>query len=316
MRKFLWKNLPPILHPRSPIAALLLAAALPLYAEPPDGYAQIRAAAGSSTVVITTTRRLAGAIDSFQWNGHEFIDSADHGRQLQSACSFDLTPQAGAETFNPTEAGSRDDGAGANTTSRLIAITADGHHLRTHTQMAFWLAPGELSEGQTARNTNRVSDYFLTKDVTIGYGRWPQALDYQVTFTLPSGANHHFAQFEALTGYMPPDFSRFWEFNPTVGRVQPLSDGPGEINDPVVLATPDGHYAMGIFSPPQTQPNTTGPTYGRWRFDSAKVVKWNCVFRVQNPEGIRNGDYPYRLRVAFGTLEQVEAMLRDWCPPA
>jgi hypothetical protein len=54
--------------------------------------------------VITTTSRLAGAIHSLQWNGKEFIDSADHGRQLQSACSFDNARHANAETFNPTEA--------------------------------------------------------------------------------------------------------------------------------------------------------------------------------------------------------------------
>jgi hypothetical protein len=291
---------------------MLLATALPLFAEPADGNAQIRAATNDSTIVITTTRRLAGAIDSLKWNGHEFINSADHGRQLQSACSFDNTRDAGAETFNPTEAGSRRDGAGANSTSRLLEITASGNHLRTRTQMAFWLAPGERSEGQLARNTNTLSDYVLTKDVTIGYGSWPQALDYRVTFSVPVGAQHVSAQFEALTGYLPPEFSRFLEFNPATGKLQPLSDGPGEIKNPVVLATPDGNFAIGIFAPPQQQPETRGPSFGRWKFDWAHVVKWNCVYRVQNPQGIRDGDYSYRMLVPIGTLAQVEAMLRDW----
>ena len=118
----------------------------------PSGDAQIRAQAGRSEAVITTTSRLAGAIDSFKWDGREFINSTDHGRQLQSACSFDNTPTANAETFNPTEAGSRLDHIGPKTTSRLLEIAATGNHLRTRTQMAFWLAPGERSEGQLARN--------------------------------------------------------------------------------------------------------------------------------------------------------------------
>src|SRR5665213_1267135 len=294
------------------IFAWLLLAALPLSAEPADGNAQIRFGTNDSAIVITTTRRLAGAIDSLQWHGHEFINSTDHGRQLQSACSFDNTPAANAETFNPTEAGSRRDSAGTNTTSRLLELAASGNHLRTRTQMAFWLAPGEHSENQLARNTNTLSDYVLTKDVTIGFGRWPQALDYRVTFSVPAGAQLVSAQFEALTGYMPPEFSRFWEFNPATGKLQPLSDGPGEIKNPVVLATPDGKFAMGIFSPPQSQPDTSGPTFGRWKFDWAHVVKWNCVFRVHNPPGIRDGDYSYRMLVPVGTLTQVEAMLQDW----
>ena len=84
-----------------------------------SGDAQIRAKAGPSEIVITTTSRLAGAIHSLTWNGREFIDSADHGRQLQSAANFDAGSRFSPETFNPTEAGSRFDGAGPKSTSVL-----------------------------------------------------------------------------------------------------------------------------------------------------------------------------------------------------
>ena len=290
----------------------LLLAALPAPASTVDGNAQISARSGDSTATITTTRRLAGAIHSLRWNNHEFINSTDHGRQLQSACSFDNSPTANAETYNPTEAGSRRDGAGTNTTSRLLEISAAGNHLHSRTQMAFWLQPGERSSGQLARNTSTLSDYVLTKDVTIGYQHWPQVLDYRVSFSLPASARHTAAQFEALTGYMPPEFDTFWEFNPTTGKLQPLSAGPGEIKNPVVLATADGKFAMGIFAPPQKEPNTRGPSFGRWNFPEARVTKWNCVYRVSHPQGIRNGDYNYRMLVPFGTLAQVEKMLNEW----
>ena len=294
------------------IIAVQLMLAPPLFAVAADGNAQIDGGPPDSPIVITTTRRLAGAIDSLKWHGREFINSSDHGRQLQSACSFDNTPTANAETFNPTEAGSRRDGAGTNTTSRLLEITATGNHLRTRTQMAFWLLPGERSAGQLARNRHALSDYVLTKDVTIGYERWPQALDYRVTFSLPADAHHVSAQFEALTGYMPPEFNRFWQFNPATGKLEPLSAGPGEQKNPVVLATPDGKFAMGIFAPPPNQPDTRGPGFGRFDFPGARVVKWNCVYRVKNSGGIPSGDYTYRMLVPVGTLAQVEAMLRDW----
>ena len=89
-----------------------------------------------------------------------------------------------------------------------------------------------------------------------------------------------------------------------------MNYGPGEIKNPVVLATADGKYAMGIFSLNEKSPDTTGPGYGRWYFDQARVAKWNCVFRVRNPKGIL--EYRYRMLVPVGTLAQVEAMLRDW----
>ena len=281
----------------------------PVWAGLPDGEAVIRAPAGDSEIVITTTHRLAGAIHSLKWHGHEFINSTDHGRQLQSACSFDNTASAGAETFNPTEAGSRRDGAGPESTSRLLELTAHDGVLSTRTQMAFWLAPGERSEGSLARNTTRLSEYILTKHVAIGFRGWPQALDYNVTFSLPTTAHHIDAQYEVLTGYMPPEFSKFWQFNPRTRQLEPLTDGPGEINNPVVLATPDGKFAMGIFAPPT---NTGHPSYGRWKFDQARVVKWNCVFRVHDPRQIHDGDYAYHMLVPVGTLAQVQSTLSDW----
>jgi hypothetical protein len=191
-------------------------------------------------------------------------------------------------------------------------MAAAGSHLRTGTQMAFWLAPGERSDGQLARNTNTLSNYILTKDVRIGFGRWPQALDYRVTFSLPKNARHLSAQFEVLTGYMPPEFQKFWQFDSKTGKLEPLDDGPGEIKNPVVLATADGRHAMGIFAPPQDQMTTGGLRYGRWKFKVEQVVKWNCVYRVHDSTPIRAGDYSYRLLVPIGTLQEVESMLRAW----
>src|SRR5262245_65171318 len=140
---------------------ILLVALSPLpAADPPSGDAVIRAKAGPSDIVITTTSRVAGAIHSLTWNGKEFIDSTDHGRQLQSACAFHSGDKKDfcAECYNPTEAGSRKDGAGPKSSSKLLAIDAHGRELTTKTQMAFLLAPGEKSEGHPAKHDRMLSD--------------------------------------------------------------------------------------------------------------------------------------------------------------
>ena len=69
---------------------------------------------------------------------------------------------------------------------------------------------------------------------------------------------------------------------------------------------------MGIYAPPQDQPATNGPNYGRWKFKVEQVVKWNCVFRVQDSTMNHTGDYSYHLLVPIGTLEDVASMLRKW----
>ena len=38
-------------------------------------------------------------------------------------------------------------------------------------------------------------------------------------------------------------------------------------------------------------------------------MKWNCVFRVRNAEGVPPGDFKYRAFLPVGTLEDVVAAL-------
>jgi hypothetical protein len=287
----------------------LVGACLAAAAEP-AGDPVIRGKAGPSEIVITTTARVAGAVHSLRWNGKEFVDSFDHGRQLQSASNFDCGKDFTPETFNPTEAGSRADGTGAKSSSKLLKLEASGNELRTTARMAFWLAPGDKSEGHPARNDRVLSDHLLSKRVRIGCKDLPHAIEYEVTFTVPEGEKHTYAQFEALTGYMPPEFGHFWQYDAASVELRPLDDGPGEQAHPVVLATEDGRYAMGVYSPDQPSRGFEGIGYGRFRFKAEKVNKWNCVFRVRDPAGIAAGKYSYRVFVAVGTLEDVRRTLR------
>jgi hypothetical protein len=276
----------------------------------PDGNSVIKAPALGSEIVITTTRRLAGAIHSLTWNGKEFINSADHGRQLQSAANFDLTTRFSGETFNPTEAGSRSDGAGSTSTSRLLHLIASKNSLQTTTQMAFWLTPDQTSGGIAAKNKQQLSNHLLTKRVRIGYRDLPNVIQYDVTFSMPINERHNYAQFEAVTGYMPPEFRDFWKFNTKTGQLQRLSDGPGEQSQPVVLSTATGSHAMGVFSPDQPSKGFEQAGYGRFRFKAAKVVKWNCVFRIKDPNGVKPADYSYRMFVIVGSKTTVTKTLR------
>jgi hypothetical protein len=291
------------------LAILLFPTSLP---DPPrevPGEATIRAKAGPSEIVITTTSRVAGAIHSLTWNGREFVDSFDHGRQIQSASNFDSGKPFIPEVFNPTEAGSLSDGRGATSTSRLLELAARGNQLVTLNRMAFWLRPGEKSLGHLARNDGSLSDHYLAKRVTIGYKDLPHAIEYRVTFLVPRGEGHTFAQFEAVTGYMPAAFNTFHRLDRKEGKLKPLSDGPGEQPDPVVLSTADGKFAMGVYSPDQPGTGFAAAGYGRFRFATEKVVKWNCVFRLRDTGGISPGAYSFRCFLAVGTRADCERTL-------
>jgi len=282
-----------------------------------SGEATISIDASGSPIVLKTTDRLAGAIDSLTWNGKEFVDSFDHGRQIQSAATFDaaLPGEFWPERFNPTEAGSRRDGVGPTSTSRLLEFTADARTLSSKSQMAFWLAPDEKSFGRLAINDTKLSNHLHAKTITLGKYNSPHLIDFEITFTVPAGEQHRLAQFEALTGYMPPEFSRFLAIERNTGRLLELNEGPGEQPHPIILSTPSGSHAMGVFSPDQPSVGFEQAGYGRFLFKQEQVVKWNCVFRVRDDENIAPGDYRYQVIVAVGDLETVKRELASTSAP-
>ena len=273
----------------------------------PDGRASISGKFRNSEIVVSTSSRMAGAIDSLTWNGQQFINSYDHGRELQSAAQFNGLH----ECYNPTEAGSRSDGKGSTSTSQLLSLDASKNRLMTRSRMAFWLAPGQASpscRGETAAYASPLSDIELSKQVTIGANGLPNVIKHEVTFHVPQ--NYDSAVFVGLTAYLPPNFSRFWTFDPNGDALTPLTDGPGEVRFPIIIATPDGAYALGVYAqePPPGQPRVR---YGRWRFDRPgpdnATTKWNCVFRVR---GAAAGDYRYTGYSIVGTLEDVKNSMR------
>ena len=291
--------------------ALLLLLPTLLLAQAPavSGDAELAGMIGGKPLVIRTTSRLAGAIDSVKWAGVEFIDSHDHGRQLQSAINADIGGVYHVECYNPTEAGSVVDALGPKSTSRLEEISVRDGVLSTRTRMAFWLAPGMKSGGNVALNDRLLSDHVLTKQVRIGRPGMDHVLDYRVKFTVPADRPHTYLQIEALTGYMPWSFSEELRFDAKSSTLVPLSRQNGEQRDPVVLSTPSGDHAMGVFTPTRPPAGQPAVGYGRFKFEHDKVVKWNCVFRLRSPGGIKPGDYGYQLYVVIGTREDCRRTL-------
>lgn len=273
------------------------------------GEAELTGSVGGKPLVIRTTSRLAGAIDSVRWDGVEFIDSHDHGRQLQSALNADFEGAFHVECYNPTEAGSVVDALGPRSTSRLEFIAVQEGELVTRSRMAFWLAPGMKSHGQPAQNTELLSRHGLEKRVRIGRPGMEHVLDYRVAFTVPADRPHRYLQFEALTGYMPSTFSEPLSFDAATGVLKPRARRNAEQREPVVLSTPSGSHAMGVFTPDRSPAGQPPVGYGSFDFPSDKVVKWNCVFRLRQAEPIPAGRHAFQLFVVVGSREDCRRTL-------
>ena len=158
--------------------------------------------------------------------------------------------------------------------------------------MAYWIPV----------NGAKQSNHYLGKTVSIGNDG---VINYRVSFLVPYNEPHFYGQFEYLTGYMPRKFSSFWYVDPA-GVAQPLSDGPGEQVHPVILSTPSGSHAMGIYSMHKNSYEWRDGGFGRWRH--ADCVKWNAVWRTRNPQP---GTYDFQAFVVVGTLSHVTAMINN-----
>ena len=279
-----------------------------------NGDATISGMFDGSPLVIRTASKFAGAIYSLNWKGVEFINSNDHGRLLQSASDFD----GGGECFNPTEAGSAHDGSGPTSTSRLLAILKQGPNvLLTTTQMAFWLAPGQKDGRRCvngAVNKTILSNHRLSKNITVGFAGKPNVISYLVNFATPPDERHTKALFEALTGYMPGMFSKFWTYDgatlrgaPSLGEKkwwsQPL---------PIIVGTPDGRFCLGIYSPDLPEINHPN-AYATVVLPTAHglVTKWNMTFTYKDADVQPGQAYSFKMFLIVGNVAQVQESMKQ-----
>lgn len=267
---------------------------------------KISASAGGSPIVIKANSKFAGAIYSLTWKGTEFVDAADHGRELQTASSFYSSyspPSWTAECYNPTEAGNHGDGSGGCTSSELLNFEATGNTLQTSTQMAFYsnsTAPTP-SCPTPINGSTVVSNHIMSKKVSIGVPGMAHAIKYEVNHTIPIGeTNLAMGQFEVVTGYMPSLFKKFYRFNQSSGTLSDVTNNPaGESGKPIILATVDNNRAMGVYCPSIAPSATSG--YGQFSF--ANVNKWNLVQRIPNVAAGQT--YNFTAYICVGSLENV-----------
>jgi hypothetical protein len=264
------------------------------------GDAVIEKRAGDSTIQLTTSAQFGGSVSSLVFRGVQYVDTRDHGRELQSASSFDGL----GECFNPTEAGSVADRNLPTTSSKVIALKSGGDWIATQTDMTFWLPPGydyKHQCGSTPSVTHAVNrgilgGHILDKRIEIGKAGERNVIADHVTYTVPEV--HASGTFEAATLYTPVAFSKRYVLNLDTGDLEPTTTF-GEQSRPVILATEDGKSAIGVFSSALPQ-NNLG--YGTFSFSNTQKI--NCVFREK---AISAGQkFSYECDFVVGTLKEVK----------
>lgn len=260
-----------------------------------------------------------GAISELTWNGKQFINNFDFGRQIQTAVNLSRE----AEAINPTEAGDLYGFPGATGVawahgSPLVSSSVSGTTLSTKCHPLQWKPQnwgGGLGNPVMWRGT-------FSKRVELDYGGSPHVIRWTTTVDFPSA--EPWVNMEVVTAYLNAEFTRFYAFENLTGQVTEMTDRVpnGSCIDPqqdarlrpraggVIIATGDGAYALGVYR----RPNNT--SFGLCKFlgyggsgqYGYSTTKWNLLWRP--PNGVRAGQSSMTCYLLVGTLDKVVSEAR------
>ncbi|VTR92878.1 Uncharacterized protein OS=Planctomyces maris DSM 8797 GN=PM8797T_01744 PE=4 SV=1 [Gemmata massiliana] len=284
---------------------------------------------GLGGVTVGTAGRFAGAVDSITWNGFEFVNTHDDGRLEQTA----LWGIPAAETsprdlvrYNPTEAGSETDIGQPTTTSVLTSITKPAsNELTTTSQMALWNRAGTLVDNgmaaynpdQTGQTLPALSNYTMSKDVTVGFGGLNNVIHQPVTINVPAADQLQRIQVQQIV-FTTGTLTSMSVYNFATNQLDPLSASPGATltpAGPVVESTTDGSYAIAIVSR-QLSGGALTLSYGvsEGSLDS-NGVPYGVIYAQYNSAngnlGPYSGTYSFDNYIVVGTRSSVLASLRS-----
>jgi alpha-tubulin suppressor-like RCC1 family protein len=286
-----------------------------------SGDSTITATALGDPLTIKTSNQYAGAISSLRWRNKEFVNDFDHGRQIQSAFSaFNRY-----ECYNAYEAGSLSDGP--TSSSRVLSLTASGNKLDGLTQMCWYTHSHDATPGDHCGDPNYwlpcpqyngpLSDYLIHKTVTIGYAGMSNVIEYLSDLWIPEVARK--GEVQTVVAVMPYEFANLWTYDIVSKNYRKIRAIGGEDDGVKVLATADGAYALGYYSPELLQPYVTSAGGFRWGFALPDPVNYPdptfaCAgfggidrFDTFNGPGYRSN----RSYLVIGNMDQVKSTLSD-----
>ena len=199
---------------------------------------------GNDVIQLTATPRLAGSIEFLTFNGKQFLDNYDHGREMETA--FWNNGKGGCE--NPTQAGNADDATGSTSTSVLLNQSSTSNSYTSTVWPAYWFEQGEACDGSGGNTvvSNTASDQPLTTEVTVGVDGDPQVIHYVSTI---QNQYAHSSMIVSSGLAMTSDFNASFVYNTKTKQVEPIDVAtPGMVwqQFPPIVSTGDGKYAVGL----------------------------------------------------------------------
>ena len=279
-------------------------------------------------VVIQLSTHLGGAVYKMTYDGVDFVlPVAIVGASLQTAMSFDIRPQLGMtnEQYNPTEGGTSTGSFTGRSSSKILDLRASNTAVYTRSIPAYFRPPGYLlidkrtgKRTLSAVNKTVLSNVELSKRIEFIDDT---TLEYTMNLNIPTG--HYFSQVEVLACWVPTAASEQrsvlqndgWK-TPKNNEIFWVKSGKTRTYG-VINATADGKHAWGIVLMDWPKMVENGPPLDTPRYtfegESKTWRKINIVQRLGSRTNfstpLPGGNYGWKLRFYFGTIQDVRSML-------
>ena len=270
----------------------------------------------NAALSIGISKRDAGAVSSIIYNGHEFVNDYDHGRQMQVAWVYNEE----GDIYNPTEAGSAEDYTKPTSTSKLLSVNIEGNKIITENHPAYWWGPGK------GLNAKTVTKDTLKKTITIGYRGDPQVIVFDTVITVsPELTGPPITKIRVVSPalYTSWAMTEHYQFDLRDGTMEKIPVPAGsdmaksrfidrmrfnkERKRIPILSSLDERYAIGLYTP-QSENFWVYSSYNFPRTPPANACnKVTCRFLHFAETG---RTYTYRTFVIVGNLESVKNSAR------
>ncbi len=259
-----------------------------------------------------------GALWQWYWQGVQFVNVFDYGREIQSAFLFDGTAS------NPTEAGDQFTGPalvpGTRHGSPVLMAENSGTTQITRAIPLEWYPGGH---GGGPNHPVIWSDIVLGKDIDLNFDDLGPVARYATHISLPASIH---GQLELPTPYLRAMFTRFWTYN---AETKQLTEVTSKVPDGCAHLQDAAHYSFsprfgGVIASDQTGAHAMGEygvnTSQGGSVDSLLMFRLLCTgdgtsessFDTVKLDAVRSGVFPsgentYNTYLMTDTVKNVAA---------
>lgn len=289
-------------------------------------------ALSGSQVTVKSNLAAGGSIWEYWWNGKQFVDHLDYGREIQSSLSFTDSDALPTEGGDSTATGDPNYMHGAPIVRYTNTITDKAKTQSTRAVPLEWNHTsynGNLQDVPVAYTTWQLGKDITLDDSSIDLGSGFQRLNgqvarYETVLSTPVALAN--ADIEIPTAYLLPEFRRGFTFNATEPDINAaahevrnsefthLGSNVYHLNynapsGGVIYANQSLAHAIGVYG---STPGSGGSAryFTLWKFGSLtapSVTKWSAGGGITT---LTPGDNRFRTWIVVGTYDDVRVAMR------